>query len=75
MKIMSNLVFDKVTGELIGYVDLGDPDIKFATLDKADEIASHSLVFFIRGVCTQLKFSLAYFSTTGVTSAELMPLF
>ena len=27
MKIMSNLVFDEVTGELIGYLDLGDPDI------------------------------------------------
>ena len=32
MKIMSNLVFDKVTGELIGYVDLGDPNVNFATL-------------------------------------------
>ena len=63
MKIMSNLVFDKVTGELIGYLDLGDPDINFGTLEKADTIASHALVFFVRGICTQLKFSLAYFAT------------
>ena len=48
MKIMSNLVFDKVTGELIGYLDLGDPDINFGTLEKVDEIASHALLFFIR---------------------------
>ena len=75
MKIISNLVFDKVTGELIGYLDLGDPDINFGTLDKVDEIASHALVFFIRGICTQLKFSLAYFATKGVTSHQLMPLF
>jgi hypothetical protein len=27
MKIMANLVFDKVTGELIGYTDLGDLDM------------------------------------------------
>jgi hypothetical protein len=75
MKVMLNLVFDKVTGELIGYIDLGDPDINFGTLEKADEIASHALVFFIRGVCTELKFSLAYFATNGVTSYQLMPLF
>ena len=27
MKIKSNQVFDKVTGELIGCVDLGDPEV------------------------------------------------
>lgn len=75
MKISSNLVFDKVTGELIGYLDLGDPDINFGTLEKVDKIASNALVFFIRGVCTQLKFSLAYFATDGITSFQLMPLF
>ena len=75
MKIMSNLVFDKVTGELIGYVDLGDPDINFATLDKTDAVATHALVFLVRGVCTELKFSLAYFATNGITAAQIMPLF
>jgi len=68
MKILSNLVFDKVSGELIGYTDLGDPDINFGTLDKVDELASHALVFFVRGICTDLKFSLAYFATSGVSS-------
>ena len=75
MKIMSNLVFDKVTGELIGYVDLGDPDINFATLDKADAVATHALVFLVSGFCTELKFSLAYFATNGITAVQLMPLF
>lgn len=31
MKVQSNLVFDKHTGVLIGYVDLGDPDINYGT--------------------------------------------
>ena len=75
MKVLSNLVFDKVTGELIGFVDLGGPDVNFAVLEKADEIATHALVFLIRGVCTQLKFSLAYFATSGVTSIQLLPIF
>ncbi|XP_022803322.1 uncharacterized protein LOC111340701 [Stylophora pistillata] len=75
MKIMSNLVFDKVTGELIGYVDLGDPDVNFGALEKLDEVATHALAFLIRGVCTELKFCLAHFSTNGATSAQIMPLF
>ena len=62
MKILSNLVFDKVSCELIGYTDLGDPDINFGTLEKVDELASHVLAFFVRGICTDLKFSLAYFA-------------
>ena len=75
MKVNSNLVFDKTSGELIGYLDLGDSDLNFGTLDKVDKIASHALLFFIRGVCTELKFSLAYFATSGITSYQLMPLF
>ena len=34
MKIQSNLVWDKHTGELIGYVDLGDTELNYATLEK-----------------------------------------
>ena len=75
LKIMSNLVFDKVTGERIGYMDLGNPHINFATLDKADAVAMHALVFLVRGICIELKFSLAYFATNGITAIQLMPLF
>ena len=72
---MANLVFDKVTGELIGLNDLGDTDLNYAALDKVDDIASHALPFFIRGMCMELKFCLAYFATTGITAAQLLPLF
>lgn len=68
MRITSTLVFDKVIGEQIGYLDLGEPEINFGTLEKVHEIASHALVFFIRGICTELEFSLAYFATNGFTS-------
>ena len=75
MKIQANLVLDKVTGELIGFTDLGDLDLNFAVLEKADEIASHVLVFLVRGMCTELKFALAHFSTSEVTAAQIMPIF
>lgn len=75
MKVMSNLVLVKVSGELIGFTDLGDPNLNYGVLEKADEIVTHALAFLVCGVCTELKFCLAYFATTGVTAAQLMPLF
>ena len=38
-------------------------------------IATHALAFLVRGVCTDLQFGLAHFATTGITAAQLMPLF
>ena len=45
MKIQENLVWDKHTGDLIGFVDLGDTELNYATLRKAEGIATHVLVF------------------------------
>ena len=72
---MANLVLDKTTGELIGFTDLGDPDLNFGALEKVGKIATHALAFLVHGVCTDLKFGLALFATTGITAAQLMPLF
>ena len=75
MKVQANLVMDKVTGELIGFTDLGDPNVNFAVLEKADEIASHVLLFLVRGMCKELKFALAHFSTREVTAAQICQFF
>ena len=75
MKVQANLILDKVTGEIVGFTDLGDPDVNFATLEKVNDIVSHVLVFKVRGLCTELKFSLANFATTGITAHQLMPVF
>ena len=75
MKIQSNLVFDKVSGDLIGFIDLGDPMTNFANLSDDDPIATHALAFLVRGLCTDLKHIIAYFFTGNVTSFQLMPLF
>jgi hypothetical protein len=63
MKIQSNLVFDKYSGYLIGFIDLGDPMTNFANLQDEDTLASHALEFLVRGVCTDLKHVIAYFIT------------
>ena len=76
MKIKSNLVFDKHTGELIGFLDLGDPDVNYSTMEsEKNSLASHALVFFLCGLATNLKYSYAYFATDGITSTQLIPIF
>ena len=75
MKIQENLVWDKHSGELIGFVDLGDISLNYSSLAKMDEIATHVLVFLIRSIVNPFKFSLANFATVSATSSQLFPLF
>ncbi|XP_065654860.1 uncharacterized protein LOC136081473 [Hydra vulgaris] len=74
MKIQENLVWDKHTGEIVGYVDLGDADVNIATLPKVDDFATHVLVFLVRSIFNPFKFSLANFATTGATACQIFPL-
>ena len=75
MKIQEDLVWDKHTGELIGFVDLGDIDTNYATLQDVQQLATHVLVFLIKSVVNPLSFSLATFATTGATSYQIFPIF
>ena len=75
MKIQEDLIWDKYTGELIEFVDLGDGDVNAATLDKLNELATHVLVVMVKSIVNPLSISLATFATTGVSSFQLMPIF
>ena len=75
MKIRSNLVFNKHSEELIGFVDLGDPDVNFNCFKEQNELASYTLVFYVRGLSTNLKFSLGHFATNGISAVQLIPIF
>ena len=60
MKVKSNLVFAKHTGELQGYLDLWCVENDFSTLGrKVDCLATHALVFYLGGIMTNLKYSFA----------------
>ena len=71
MKTQENLAWDKHNGELIGYVDLGDIDLNYATLSKVTTVASHVLVFLIRSIVNPFKFSLANFATDGISASQM----
>ena len=75
MKIQENLVWSKQTGDLIGFVDLGDVNLNYATLQETNAIASHVLAFLLRSVVNPFKFSLANFATRNATASQIFPLF
>ena len=75
MKVQDNLVWNKYSGDLIGFVDLGDPQTNYGTLQETDAVATHILAFMLRGIQTSLKFILAYFATTSITGYQLFPIF
>ena len=63
MKIQSNLVFDKNSGDLVGFIDLGDPMTNYANLQEDDTVATHALAFLARGLCTDMKHIVGYYFT------------
>lgn len=50
MKLQEDLVWDKTTGKLMGFVDLGDIDLNYATLQNVQQLATHILVFMVKNI-------------------------
>lgn len=72
MKIQSNLVFDKYSGDLIGFIDLGDPMANFSNLQEEDALASHALAFLVRE-CYHLNansYALVTFSNLNINTRQ-----
>ena len=71
MKIHEDLVFDKSSGEIVGFVDAGDFNNKMRLLEEQcngndhDVIATHMLTLMIRGIFIKLNFPYAQFPTSG----------
>ena len=75
MKIQENLVWFKHTSDLIGFVELGDMNLNYATLQETNVIASHVLVFLLQNVVNPFKFGLVNFATKNATASQIFPLF
>ena len=75
VKVQQNLVYDKYTHQLIGYVDLGDPRLNFSTFNDCNALASYILVFYLGGILCDFEFAMAYFATKVATSYQIFPLF
>ena len=71
IKVQEILVWDRHSGKLIGYADIGDVNTKYAILRKSYEIATHMLAFPLRSIFNPFKFSLEKFTTSAVTGPQL----
>ncbi|XP_060077288.1 uncharacterized protein LOC132556865 [Ylistrum balloti] len=82
VKIRQDLVYDKHSGELIGYCDLDSVGNAFMDLesflkrdhDKTRDLAKFMLIVMVRGIVTALKFPLAAFATMSITADFLFPI-
>ena len=75
MKIQEDLVWDKHSGELIGFVDLADVYTNYTTRKSVEKLASHILVFLVKSIVNPLPYGFATFATNGVTAFQIMPIF
>lgn len=78
MKIKEDIVYDKFTGNVIGFCNLGTINDELLQLENVADIhppvAKQILAVMIRGVFFKFEFPLAHFSTEGVTADLLFPL-
>ena len=77
MKVKEGLVYNKHSGEMIGFTDLGDINNELLKLEHSTDhppIATHVLTLMVRGILFKMAFPYAHFATQGVTSDYLYPI-
>ena len=68
-------MWDKYSGELIEFVDLGEIYTNYASLKSVEKLASHVLVFLVKSIMNPLSYSFANFATNGITAFQILPIF
>lgn len=72
MSVRQDLVYDKRSGELVGFVNINSWDFDHI---QPERLATHVLVFYAVGINSTLKQSIGYFGTRSATADNLYPLF
>uniref|UniRef100_A0A7M5XKE5 Transposable element P transposase-like RNase H domain-containing protein n=2 Tax=Clytia hemisphaerica TaxID=252671 RepID=A0A7M5XKE5_9CNID len=75
MKVQEDLVWDRSSGELIGFLDLGNESMNESTITDREKLASHVMVFLVKSIKNKLSFSFANFATDGASAAQIHLLF
>ena len=74
--IQEDLVYDRHSARLIGFVNLGEVDSQISAMEVAasassPQVATRILTLMVRGIFCSLHFPLANFPTAGVTGISL----
>lgn len=82
MHIKEGLSYDKISGELIGFINLGDINQHLNQLEQdlitslpAVSLASSVFMLMVRGLFTTLKFPYAAFPCKSLSGDQIAPLF
>ena len=74
MHIKDNLVYDKIDGKLVGFIDLGETNnhlLDLETTSTERKLATSMLVLMVRGIFGPINFPYAQFACESLTG-ELM---
>ena len=76
MHIKDDLVYNKHTGELVGFVNLGGVVNDLMQLNNQHKVSLASSVFvlMVKGLFIRLEFPYASFPTTGITGDAIFPI-
>ncbi len=77
MKIKEGLVYNKCTGKIIGFTQLGNINDDLLTMEQKGEhpdVAKYVLALLVRGTMFNLEFPYAHFGTRGITADLLFPI-
>lgn len=79
MKIKEDLVYNKHTSHIMGYVNLGSTEQQLLSLEEDDQnivnhVATHMLQFMVRGLSQRLEYPVAHFATSNLTAEQLYPM-
>ena len=77
MKIKEGLVYNKFSGKIIGFTQLGDVNDSLLRLEQEGEcpsVSKYCLALMVRGIFCNLEFPYAHFRTVGVTADLLLPI-
>ena len=79
MHIKADLVYNKHTGELVGFCNIGDINNTLLQVEKSleekdprPELAKSMLVYMVRGLCGSLQFPYAQFSTRNISGESFL---
>ena len=80
MSIKSGIVYDKHSGKLVGYTELGNINNELDNFERnmnfenEKSLATNVLCLMTRGLFKHISYPIAYFTTCHISSSQLFPL-
>ena len=80
VRVKEQLVYDKYTSQIIGFVDLGEVNNELLDMERSEKgevhqcVAKNILVFMVRGMFLKLEFPYAQFPCSSLSGDVIYPL-